>query len=271
MNKQYKKNKDGTYSRSIEWTHYYGAGSGYTWNPIAGCVHDCKWTMPDGNIASCYAGEVADRFHSDKVYPQGFAHHYWNPELLKEPIKHKTPAGIFAGSMSDVFGATVPADQIQQVLDVIEQCPQHVFFLLTKNAPRLDKFSFPANAWVGVSMPPSFMFGKALTPEQKLRYLQRSYESLERIKGGGPTWLSIEPLSWNVAPDLENAPVSWAVIGAASNGRTVYQPEPVWVKDALSVLDSIDCKVFYKGNIRGNAALKDSNGIEQWREEYPPY
>jgi protein gp37 len=50
VNKQY---KDPNH-RGIEWTQY-------TWNPIAGCLHGCAWTMPDGAVANCYAEDVADR------------------------------------------------------------------------------------------------------------------------------------------------------------------------------------------------------------------
>lgn len=34
--------------RGIEWTDY-------TWNPVRGCQHGCRWTMPDGTIAKCYS------------------------------------------------------------------------------------------------------------------------------------------------------------------------------------------------------------------------
>ena len=42
MNKQDK----GNGKRGIEWTDY-------TWNPVGGCRHGCRWEMPDGAIALC--------------------------------------------------------------------------------------------------------------------------------------------------------------------------------------------------------------------------
>ncbi len=156
MNKQIK--PDGT--RKIEWTDF-------TWNPIAGCFHNCRWTMPDGNEVICYAEAVAERFRSDKAYPQGFAHSYWHPERLNEPAKKKKGVKIFVGSMADVFGHWVHRQHIEAVLQVARECPQHIFQMLTKNPIRAKQFDLPANVWLGASMPPDSMWGKPLTQEKK--------------------------------------------------------------------------------------------------------
>src|SRR5689334_22712652 len=103
MNKQ-----DGT--KPIEWTDY-------TWNPVAGCQHDCAWEMPDGAAANCYAEDIADGA-AKSAYPKGFRAHYWKPNKLHEPFSVKEPARIFVGSMADLFGHWVPDEQIEQVLDV---------------------------------------------------------------------------------------------------------------------------------------------------------
>ena len=50
MNKQYKNPQ----SRGISWTDF-------TWNPVRGCLHECQWRMPDGEIAICYAKLVAEK------------------------------------------------------------------------------------------------------------------------------------------------------------------------------------------------------------------
>ena len=53
------------------------------------------------------------------------------------------------------------------------------------------------------------------------------------------------------------------VIGAASNGRRVYQPKPEWVEVLLEQMDRQYIPVFFKGNLAGNPAAA------VWREDYP--
>lgn len=236
--------------RGIEWTDY-------TWNPVGGCKHACRWEMPDGTIAECYAETVAQRV-AQRAYPHGFAHHYWRPDALEEPFALKKPAKIFLDSMSDLMGAWVPDDQVEQVLAICRRASWHSFQLLTKNAPRLLQFEFPPNVWVGVSAPPTFMFGRKLSLEQQRRMVARQIEILRQVNVP-VRWMSIEPLSFDIAPLLSHAPLEWAVIGAATNGPRTYQPEPEWVQHVLDVLDAQGTKVFFKGNL----------DWEPWREAFP--
>jgi protein gp37 len=246
MNKQYKSEK----KRGIEWTNY-------TWNPVGGCKHGCRWQMPDGSIAECYAETVAERV-AQNSYPHGFEHHYWRPELLPEPLQLKTPARIFLDSMSDLMGAWVPDVHVESVLDICRQAHWHSFQLLTKNAPRLLKFKFPPNVWVGVSAPPTTMFGRRLSLEQQKRMLDRMLSVLKSVDVP-VRWMSIEPLSFDIAPLLKNSDLQWAIIGAATNGAKAYQPKREWVENVLNVLDQQHTKVFFKGNLVWTP----------WREEFP--
>ena len=247
MNKQAKASG----GRGIEWTDY-------TWNPIGGCKHACRWQMPDGVIAECYAETVANRV-AQAAYPRGFAHHYWNPHKLNEPLSVKTPSRIFLDSMSDLMGAWIPSHQIEKVLETCRQASHHTFQLLTKNAPRLAEFDFPPNVWVGVSSPPTFMFGNRLSPDQQARMVTRMMRILSAVDVP-VRWMSIEPLSFNIAPLLEDSPLQWAVIGAASSGAKTYQPKPAWVRNLLYTLDLQGVAVFFKGNLDWNPH----------REAFPP-
>lgn len=252
MNKQDK----GKGGRGIEWTNM-------TWNPIAGCFHGCAWKMPDGTIANCYAEDVANNV-ANLQYPLGFEHHYFKEHMLDAPKRHKEGQKIFCGSMADVFGHWVPAEQIEAVLQVCRETPQHTYQFLTKNPPRLKLFDFPANCWVGVSAPPTFMMGKQLTDKQQHKWFEVALDNL--IQCNAPIrWVSFEPLSFDIAPIarpyLEH--IGWAVIGAASSGPRKFQPDPKWVEELLFALNVYDVPVFFKGNLRGNEAVK------KWREEYP--
>lgn len=253
MNKQLKANG----GRGIEWTDY-------TWNAIGGCQHQCRWTMPDGSIAICYAEEIANKFRAG--YPDGFASHYWRPQNLQEPLKVKEPARIFLDSMADLFGHWVPREQVQEVLNIVSLAHWHSFQGLTKNAPRLLQFELPANLWAGVSAPPDFFMGHALTHRQQEKMLHRTMEILSQLPNS-ITWISFEPLSWDVAPIIAQYPgaLRWAVIGAGSNGPKVYQVDAGIVQSLLDVLDEQRVPVFFKGNLEGNAAA------EPWRELFPGF
>lgn len=246
MNKQKKSNG----GRGIEWTEY-------TWNPIGGCKHGCRWIMPDGSVAECYAKTIAERV-AQGAYPHGFEHHYWRPDQLQAPLSLKAPSRIFLDSMSDLMGHWVSSEQIEEVLAICEQASWHTFQLLTKNAPRLKEFSFPPNVWVGVSSPPSILFGRKLSSVQQTRMLKTMLEVLQNVNAS-IRWMSIEPLSFDIAPCLENSRLDWAVIGAATNGVKTYQPKPEWVQNVLDVLDSQGTKIFFKGNLEW----------DPWREEFP--
>lgn len=248
MNKQHK----GEGRRGIEWTDY-------TWNPVGGCKHGCRWVMPDGSKAICYAEAVAEGV-ARAAYPDGFTAHYWTPERLNEPGKLQTPARIFLDSMSDLMGHWIPAEQIEAVLDVCRNTPQHTFQLLTKNAARLLQFQFPANVWVGVSMPPTEMNGRRLEFHQQEAYMRRAMEVLSQVSVP-VRWVSFEPLSFNVAGVVSMYPraIQWAVIGAASRGSDYFQPDPVWVRMLHNALDDYGVSVFHKGNLEW----------EPRREEFP--
>jgi protein gp37 len=266
----------------IEWTRVHGR-EGYTWNVIGGCIHDCKWTMPDGNTAICYAKEVADRMRDDKFYPKGFEHHYWHPERLTEPLKKKEPAGIFIDSMSDLFAANVPEDEIKAVLDVCKKADWHIFQVLTKHPARLRKFAIPDNVWVGVSAPPTHFRGNRLNEAQQVRFMHAGLDVLADLQNP-VRWLSVEPLSFDFARGLKwwmngtgagddflnhvidhdrvrRLPFNWMVIGAATYGKKTYQPEAAWVSNLLELADEFGIKVFFKGNLDWPAS--------EWREEFP--
>ncbi len=151
MNKQFKIIDGERIPAGIEWTDY-------TWNPIAGCLHDCRWTMPDGKVAVCYAETVASGL-AQKAYPDGFEHHYCHAERLSAPLGLKTPSKIFAVSMGDLFGHWVPELHIKGVLRAIQKSPRHTFQLLTKNPVRAKRFVYSLNTWVGASSPPDYMWG----------------------------------------------------------------------------------------------------------------
>jgi len=248
----------------IEWTRINGR-PGYTANPVRGCLHGCQWRMPDGKIAICYAKAVVDRFGL-KAYPNGFENLYFDERELTAIRNLKEPSGIFICSMSDLFGQKVPEAWIARVLGIMDECPQHVFFSLTKNSHRLLEFSLPKNLLVGISAPPSFMFGKELNDEQQYTWFKKALENLRRSTAS-KRWVSLEPLMPGYLGLLGEASgwLDWAVIGAASDGNKTHQPDQSTLHWALRWLESRKVPVFFKGNLsRDLAAI-----FGEWRQEFP--
>jgi protein gp37 len=193
---------------------------------------------------------MAERLRSDRFFPNGFDHGYFHDERLREPSDIQKPSGIFIASVSDLMGHWNSDEQIQKVLDVCANNPQHIFFILTKAHGRLLKFEYPPNVWVGVSSPPDFMNGKELDLHHKEHYLLSALARLEVLRNRGQTtFVSFEPLSWNVSHLLRNT-LSWAIIGAGSQGPRKIQPDETHVKKLLRVLDTWGTPVYFKENLK---------------------
>ena len=247
-------------SRGIEWTHIFGIGTGYTANPVRGCTHGCQWRMPDGKIVSCYAETFADRLGGKGAFKNLTFH----PDVLSKIFRHKEPARIFIDSMSDLCGEGVDKEWIGAVIGFMQNCPQHIFFTLTKNPRRLTEFVWPDNAMVGISAPPTFMYGKELSFGQQQAWFTKGMAWLAAAKAKRK-WVSLEPLSTGAileALALNSGTLDWAVIGAGSDGRKTFQPEEYLLEATLRCLT---CSVFFKGNL--DRALAQRHG--GWREEFP--
>ena len=265
MNKQGNKSNP---AGGIEWTHIFGPGTGYTANPVRGCQHQCRWRMPDGQVAVCYAEAQRDRLNGVGAFQKVTFH----PEVLDDIRKHQQPAGIFIDSMSDLFAQAVDAGWVGEVLEVMDDCPQHIFFSLTKNPTCLPGIcsaieGFPKNLFLGVSMPPTFMFDHELTLTQQRAWFDKALKCLcacdARVR-----WVSLEPLSWDCSDILVKYKdkLHWAVIGAASDGARTYQPDKEILHRTLVALDGLP--VFFKGNLDRKLAMNPYCG-GAWRQEFP--
>lgn len=258
-----------TGGRGIEWCDE-------TRNATGGCMHACRWKMPDGSTAVCYAEQLAERGVAKSAYPQGFAAHYWRPKALKGLPRGKAPLLIFCDSMSDLFSASVPAEHVRAVLDAMREAPHHAYQALTKAAPGILHFvdELPPNLWVGVSSPPDEVHAKQLTRAQQAAMLRKALEVLREVRErtGNIVWMSAEPVSWDLTEVIgDGHSLDWCVIGAASNGPTLYQPEPEHVRRLLALFDRTGTPVFFKGNIAPlmNTQPFGDAELDRWREDFP--
>ena len=120
-----------------------------TWNPVSGCKE-----LTSG-CAFCYAKTLSENKRGSAAFPVGFDLTY-RPHKLREPLRIKEPSLIFVNSMSDFFWNEISDDYRDQMVDVIEQCPQHEFQVLTKRPEIMLRYSkrrkLPANFWAGVTI-----------------------------------------------------------------------------------------------------------------------
>lgn len=192
---------------TIDWPHLT-----HTWNPIVGCTHGCDY---------CYARKLHNKRHKaylegkklPKQYAVPFDTLQFFPERLEEPIKHKTPATIFVGSMCDIFDRNVFGQWIYEIIKVMGKCPQHTFMLLTKRPHRYKIYVWPDNCILGITL-------ESFTPEK----YSRMFDSLV-LKGR--RFLSIEPIQGNFL-DADLSPFELVIVGADSTPGAPA-PEREWI------------------------------------------
>src|SRR4030042_2355606 len=169
---------------------------GWTHNAITGCLNHVNGLCKGGGFP-CYAyklanGRLKQRYlalanslvaydyeggedgsdaglkaaFNDPFYPR-----FWEKKL-NEPIGYATTQqvdgiltakppkgkGIFVCDMSDLLGIGIPEEWTRKVLRVIEHTSYNRYYILTKQAQNLIKFSpFPENCWVGVTATDTYM------------------------------------------------------------------------------------------------------------------
>lgn len=138
----------------IEWTDA-------TWNPMTGC------TKISAGCDNCYAYTVAHT-KTREIYlrqlpvkdtpsnrQDPFAPRLWE-QRLDQPKRWREPRRVFVNSMSDVFHSHFSLEQIQQVFEVMNSCPQHQFQVLTKRPERAARLAhalvWSENIWLGTSV-----------------------------------------------------------------------------------------------------------------------
>lgn len=207
----------------IEWTEL-------TWNPVTGC------TKISAGCKFCYAEVMSRRLKAMGVekYQNGFKLTV-HPDVLQEPYSWKNPKIVFVNSMSDLFHKDVPLKFIQQVFEVMNDNPQHVFQVLTKRADLLLKYDkakalkWTHNIWMGVS----------IEDERVVERIDLLRKTKAKIK-----FLSCEPL---IGPlrKMNLKKIDWVIVGGESGRR----PRPMnadWVLDIKEQCDKSGSAFFFK-------------------------
>lgn len=220
----------------IEWTDA-------TWNPVAGC------TPVSPGCLNCYAARMALRLQhmpngTGKKYagtarrardgrPVFSGKVYLDYDSLDVPRHWKLPRTIFVNSMSDLFHEAVPLDFIQKVFQVMEECPQHIFQVLTKRPERTlelsDQLPWPTNVWMGTSV------------ESRAYY--RRIRDLRRVPAR-TRFLSCEPLLGPL-PRLPLDGIHWVIVGGES-GPGSRAMDGMWVLQIKRQCEAHRVPFFFK-------------------------
>ena len=221
----------------IEWTEA-------TWNPVTGC------TKISAGCKNCYAERLAKRLQlmGNGRYRNGFRLTL-HEEVIGLPRTWRSGRMIFVNSMSDLFHRDVPLDFIQRVFTTMEECPQHVFQILTKRSGRLRELSsqleWPPNVWMGVSVEDSTVLSRIDD--------LRSVPSAVRF-------LSCEPLIGSLK-GIDLRDIHWVIVG----GESGYGARPMkieWIREIFSACRKLRIPFFFKqwGGVRKDLTGRSLNG-----------
>ncbi|TGM97306.1 DUF5131 family protein [Leptospira dzoumogneensis] len=225
---------------NIEWTEA-------TWNPVTGC------TKVSAGCANCYAEVLTRRF--EKEWGK-FSEVKIHPNRLSIPKRKKTPTTFFVNSMSDLFHKKVPTEFILEIFQVMRECPQHIFQILTKRPERLVELNseliWTPNIWMGV------------TVENR-----KAYPRIDQLRKTNAIvkFLSIEPLLESVF-DINLEGIDWAIVGGES-GRNPRPIQKEWIIEILRECRGKNIPFFFKQ--WGGTNKKQSGRLLNGRiyNEYP--
>ncbi len=256
-----------------------------TWNPVTGCLHGCEY---------CYAARIVHRFGLYSGQKNGKCHELTEPWTfsqgepetghfapdgrdpfpfgfeptfhryrLDEPQHWKKPRTIFVCSMADLFGAWVPDEWIEAVMEATMQATQHRYLFLTKNPARYGQVLRSPSWRYVLPRGASFWYGATATTEEKAIGASNEIDSLPY---GYKKFLSIEPIcgplrvsEWDWISSFD-----WVIIGAETGNRSgKIVPEKSWINYIVASCGARGVPVFMKDS------LIPIVGEENMRREFP--
>jgi protein gp37 len=245
----------------IQWTDA-------TWNPVVGC------TRVSAGCDHCYAVKMSHRLEGMgqskyaglTVLNKRGERHFGgvvrcDESALEVPLRWRKPRRVFVNSMSDLFHEDVPPGFIRRVFAVMEDCPQHVFQILTKRPERAlelaPELPWPPQVWMGTSV-------------ESAGYVHR-VRTLRRIPAR-TRFLSCEPLLGPL-PRLPLEGIHWVIVGGESGpGARPFAVE--WGFEIIDQCKEAGVPLFFKQRgsnpvfiARSMASMFDNSGEQILQED----
>jgi protein gp37 len=160
--------------------------------------------------------------------------------------------------MSDLFHEKAPNDFIEKVWEVMAECPQHHFQILTKRPDCLaamihhEQISVLQNSWLGTSV-------ESEDVVDRVKHLAEIEEAT--------LFVSFEPLIGRIH-DINLRRIHWAIVGGESGPRT-RPMNAEWVDRLHAICKRDDVALFFKqwGGQNKKAAGRELHG--RTYDEYP--
>lgn len=219
----------------IQWTDH-------TWNVAVGCTkvdEDCKY---------CYMYRDGEKFGYDAKIVRK------TKTVFNLPLRIKEPSKIFTSSLTDFFHPDIDSFRYE-AWEIIRQCPQHIFQILTKRPERIAQclpidweygYNYP-NVWLGTSVGSQESIGRM--------YQLASHINIARCN---VLFVSIEPMHTEVIIDWKkecsgyyfHEAIDWIIVGGESGnetGKYRYRPcKTEWIKKIVDDCNILGIPVFVK-------------------------
>lgn len=260
---------------SIAWTDS-------TWNPVRGCSRVSPG-CGDATGGGCYAMKMAHRFSGPGMPYEGLTRIGkrgvdWAgfarlvPEQLDAPLRWRKPRRIFVNSMSDLFHESLTDEEILRVFDVMRQCPQHTFQVLTKRAARMRKWFSWVQAMPGWPLPlgrsgvwplPNVWLGVSAEDQQRaderiphllatpaaVRFVsvepQIGPVDLTRVRNAGEVFAPFNALRRWTSGEGDNSGIDWVICGGES-GPHARPYDLAWARSLRDQCKASGTAFFFK-------------------------
>jgi protein gp37 len=158
----------------------------------------------------CYAEDMNQRWGTRLPYKPGHRKHveiFLDEKMLHAPLDWREPRRIFPFAMTDLFGAWVRDEWIDQVFGVIRKCPQHTFIILTKRPDRMERYFLRLAALLSDPLPNVWAGASCSTQEDAEQFLPAVLNIPESILT--TPIVSFEPLNGPIDATRVKAPGGW--------------------------------------------------------------
>lgn len=201
-----------------------------SWNPVIGCDKYSK------GCKNCYASEIALRLQKQGVkdYQDGFKVKVL-PHRLNDPYSWKKSRRVFVNSMSDLFHIDVPIDYLNKVFEVMNNCPQHLFHIITKRAENMQKLAHNFNWTDNILLSVTIESDEYRHRLDILKTMPAKHKSI-----------IIEPLIGKIEK-LDLTGIEWVIVGGESGANS--RPMDInWVKEIKNWCEESQVAFWFKQN-----------------------